>query len=106
MAHIRQISTTEATGVLRRIYDEAIARAGRVWGILRVQSLNPAALEASMGMYKAIMFPAPPSSTDRAGGPGSPDDALRRTGGGPSPLSRSRREMLATVVSRANDCFY
>ena len=81
MAHIRQVGDREATGRLRKIYDEAIARAGRVFGILRVQSLNPAALEASMGMYKAIMF-------------------------GPSPLSRAQREMLATVVSRANDCFY
>lgn len=81
MAHIRQIPPDEATGLLKRIYDEAIARAGKVFGILRIQSLNPGALEASMGMYKALMF-------------------------GPSPLSRSRREMLATVVSRANDCFY
>ena len=81
MAHIRQVRPEDATGPLKRIFDEAIARAGKVWGILRVQSLNPAALEASMGMYKTIMF-------------------------GPSPLSRSRREMLATVVSRANDCFY
>ena len=81
MAHIRQIPPDQATGVLKRIYDEAIARAGKVFGILRIQSLNPGALEASMGMYKAIMF-------------------------GPSPLPRARREMLATVVSRANDCFY
>jgi alkylhydroperoxidase family enzyme len=81
MAHIRQIPPDEATGLLKRIYDEAIARAGKVFGILRIQSLNAGALEASMGMYKALMF-------------------------GPSPLSRARREMLATVVSRANDCFY
>lgn len=81
MAHIRQVRQEEATGLLKRIYDEAIARAGKVFGILRVQSLNPPALDASMGMYKAIMH-------------------------GPSPLSRARREMLATVVSRANDCFY
>jgi alkylhydroperoxidase family enzyme len=81
VAHVRQVGDDEATGLLKRIYDEAIARAGRVWGILRVQSLNPAALDASMGMYKTLMF-------------------------GPSPLSRARREMLATVVSRANDCFY
>jgi alkylhydroperoxidase family enzyme len=81
MAHIRQIRNDEAAGPLKRIYDEAIVRAGKVFGILRVQSLNPAALDASMGMYKTIMF-------------------------GPSPLSRSRREMLATVVSRENDCFY
>jgi hypothetical protein len=25
---------------------------------------------------------------------------------GPSPLSRAQREMIATVVSTANDCFY
>ena len=81
MAHIRQVGTDEATGLLKRIYDEAIARAGKVWGILRVQSLNPPALEAAMGMYKTVMF-------------------------GPSPLSRAQREMLATVVSRTNDCFY
>jgi alkylhydroperoxidase family enzyme len=81
MAHIRQIGDREATGRLREIFDEAIARAGRVFGILRVQSLNPAALDASIAMYKAILF-------------------------GPSPLSRAQREMLATVVSRANDCFY
>ena len=81
MAHIRQVRQEEATGLLKRIYDEAIARAGKVFGILRVQSLNPPALDESMGMYKAIMH-------------------------GPSPLSRARREMLATVVSRANDCFY
>ena len=81
MAHIRQVRDDEATGPLRRIYDEAIARAGKVFGILRVQSLNPPVLDASIGFYKAIMF-------------------------GPSPLSRARREMLATVVSRANDCFY
>lgn len=81
MAHIRQIRPDEATGLLKRIYDEAIARAGKVWGILRIQSLNPPALDAGMSMYKAVMF-------------------------GPSPLTRSRREMLATVVSRANDCFY
>lgn len=81
MAHIRQIPPDEATGLLKRIYDEAIARAGKVFGILRIQSLNPPALDAAMGMYKTIMF-------------------------GDSPLSRARREMLATVVSRANDCFY
>ena len=106
MAHIRQIPPADATGTLKRIYDEAIARAGKVWGILRIQSLNPAALEASMGMYKAVMFPAPPSKADESGGPGSPLDASHRTAFAPSPLSRSRREMLATVVSRTNDCFY
>jgi hypothetical protein len=106
MAHIRQVGDKEATGLLRRIYDEAIARAGKVWGILRIQSLNPPALDAAMNMYKTIMFPAPPSTAGESGGPGSPPGALRRTGFGPSTLSRAQREMLATVVSRTNDCFY
>ncbi len=81
MAHIRQIDPKDATGLLKRIFDEAVARAGKVFGILRVQSLNPPVLDAGIGMYKALMF-------------------------GRSPLSRAQREMLGTVVSRANDCFY
>jgi alkylhydroperoxidase family enzyme len=52
-----------------------------VFNILKVQSLNPHALKASMQMYRATMF-------------------------GPSGLSRTEREMLATVVSWANHCFY
>ena len=81
MAHIRQVDHRDAEGLLRRLFDEAVRRAGRVYGILRVQSLNAPVLAAGIEMYKATMF-------------------------GPSPLSRARREMLATVVSRANDCFY
>lgn len=81
MAHIRQVPDDEAEGLLRTIYDQAVRRAGRVFGILRIQSLNPPVLQASMEMYKAIMF-------------------------GASPLSRRQREMLATVTSRINDCFY
>ena len=81
MAWIRQIPLAEATGKLRELYDAAIERAGRVFGILRVQSLAPHTLDASTEMYRAIMF-------------------------GPSPLSRRQREMLAVVTSRANRCFY
>jgi len=81
MAHIRQIQNDAATGLLKRMFDEAMERAGRVWGIVRLMSLNPPVMDTSMGLYKAVMF-------------------------GPSPLSRRQREMMATVVSRANDCFY
>jgi alkylhydroperoxidase family enzyme len=52
-----------------------------VAGIVRTMSLNPSVLDASMGLYVAAMH-------------------------GASPLSRSQREMLAVVVSRANDCHY
>jgi len=81
MAHIRLVRDQEATGPLRKLFDDAIARAGRVFGIVRLMSRNPPVLRAAMGLYRTVMF-------------------------GASPLSRSQRERLATVVSRANDCFY
>ena len=81
MAGIRTLSLEEARGRLREVYEAAVRRAGRVFGILRVQSQNPELLEASIELYKRAMF-------------------------GPSPLSRRQREMLAVVVSRANRCHY
>jgi len=81
MAWINTISPDEATGELKRYYEEAKKRAGRVFNILRVQSLNPPVLAASTRLYVTLMH-----------GPGS--------------LTRGEREMLATVTSWANDCFY
>ena len=81
MAHIETIGPDDAQGPLAELYAAAIARAGRVFNILRVQSQNPAALDASMRMYLALVH-------------------------GPSPLSRIEREAIAVTVSRANDCFY
>jgi uncharacterized peroxidase-related enzyme len=81
MAWIKVVEPEEATGALKQEYDAASERAGKVFNILKVQSLNPLALQASMQMYRATMF-------------------------GPSGLSRAEREMLATVVSWANHCFY
>ncbi|HVS18956.1 MAG TPA: carboxymuconolactone decarboxylase family protein [Planctomycetota bacterium] len=81
MAWIRSVAPGEAVGRLKTLYDAAVARAGRVFGIVRVMSPNPAVLEASMGLYRAAMF-------------------------GPSPLTRRQRELLAVVVSRANRCEY
>jgi uncharacterized peroxidase-related enzyme len=81
MPWIKVIEPEDATGKLKQEYDEAVRRAGKVFNILKVQSLNPGALRASMQMYHATMF-------------------------APSGLSRAEREMLATVVSWANHCFY
>lgn len=81
MPWIRTIPLAEATGRLARSYEAAVARAGRVFGIVRAQSLAPAVLDASMGLYQRIMY-----ATDG--------------------LSRRQREMVATIVSRANDCHY
>jgi alkylhydroperoxidase family enzyme len=78
---IRQIPIEEATGLLKEEFDAAVKRAGRVWHIVHIMSLNPRILRATMEQYKAILF-------------------------GPSPLSRVQREMLATVVSAEVGCHY
>ena len=81
MAWIKTVSDDEADGLLARIYAGARTRAGRVFNILRVQSANPRTLRASMGLYREIAL-------------------------GDSPVSRAVRQMIAVVVSRANNCHY
>jgi uncharacterized peroxidase-related enzyme len=81
MPWIKTVEPEEATGELKAEYEKAVRRAGKVFNILKVQSLNPDVLQASMGMYLATMH-------------------------GRSGLSRAERELLATVVSWANHCFY
>lgn len=81
MPYIKQITLDQATGLLKRELEKAVARAGRVWNIVQIMSLNGRVMKASMEMYGATMFAA-------------------------SPLSRQQREMLAVVVSRANHCVY
>jgi len=81
MPHVRVVSDDEATGPLARLFRAALQRAGRVWHVVRLMSLNPEALETSMGLYRVLMF-------------------------GRSPLSRAQREAIAVAVSRANDCYY
>jgi len=82
MAWIETIPPERASGLLARLYDEALRRAGKVFGILRVQSVRPRVLQSSTRLYVEIMH-----STE-------------------SGLSRVQREMIATAVSRANDCHY
>ncbi len=81
MAWIEEITPDRATGALKRHLDQSIERAGRVWNIVQVLSVNPLVLKASMGFYASIMF-------------------------GSSPLSRFQRELLATVVSAELNCRY
>jgi len=81
MSWIREIPIPEASGVLKEEYDKAMRRAGRLWHIVHIMSVNPAVLKASIEHYLAIMY-------------------------GPSPLSRLQRELLATVVSAELECFY
>lgn len=81
MAWIKTVDPEAASGPLRDVYARAEARAGRIWNILRLQSLNPEVLKASIAFYLAVLY-------------------------GSSPLSRGQREMLAVVVSRTNGCRY
>ena len=81
MPWIEQIPIEDATGLLKRLFDQAIKRAGRVWHIVHIMSINPPAMRASMQFYRTIMM-------------------------GVSPLSRLQREMLATVTSAELGCFY
>ena len=82
MAWIRTIDPSEATGLLKRLYDAAAQRAGKVYQILRLQSLRPSTLRISTQLYIEIMH------SDRSG------------------LTRAQREMIATTVSRVNGCHY
>lgn len=82
MAWIETIPPERATGLLRRIYAEASRRAGKVFQILRIQSQRPRVLRRSTDLYVELMF------------------------GRGSGLTRAQREMIATVVSRANGCHY
>ncbi len=81
MAWIKIIAEDEADGLLAKIYRAAIARAGKVFNILKVQSNNPAALQSSLQLYLSVLH-------------------------GESALSRVQREMLAVVVSKTNGCHY
>ncbi len=82
MAWIQTIDPDSATGLLKRLYDAAVTRAGKVYNVVRLQSLQPAVLRASIQLYLEIMHSKKSS------------------------LTRCQREMIATAVSRANSCHY
>lgn len=82
MAWIETVDPAAAEGLLARLYAAAVKRAGKVYNVIRLQSPRPEVLRASTQLYTEVMH--------------SPK----------SPLSRARREMIATAVSRANDCHY
>lgn len=81
MAYIQQVPIDAATGPTKQLYKAAQDRAGGVANIIRVMSQDGVSASASMALYVSIM----------------------KSENG---LSGARKEMLATVVSNANDCFY
>ena len=53
MAWIRTVEVDEADGLLAREYDAAVRRAGRVFNIVKLQSLRPEILRPFMQLYMA-----------------------------------------------------
>ncbi|MTI87876.1 MAG: peroxidase-related enzyme [Balneolaceae bacterium] len=81
MAFIDIIEPEEATGKLNEIYEELTKSRGKLATVHKLQSLNPDTIVAHMDLYMSIMFSK-------------------------SPLKRAQREMIAVVVSAANNCDY
>ena len=81
MAWIRTVAENKATGSTKQQYDAAVKRAGRVYNIVKISSLNPEIMRTFMQFYIQLMH-------------------------GPSGLSRAQREMMAVTVSVLNKCRY
>ncbi len=81
MAWIEKVQPERAEGLLAEIYDDAMERAGKVFEIVKLQSLRPDILKAWLEYYKVVMY-------------------------GKSDVTRMERELIATVVSKINGCHY
>ena len=81
MSWIQEIEVDEAEGTLAEMYGELAKKRGKISNILKVHSLNPAALGNHLDLYMTLMF-------------------------GKSGLSRMEREAIAVVVSATNECTY
>ncbi len=81
MAYISKVPLDQATGRLKQLYDAGIARTGSVGQIIQLMSLDARACQGAMQFYIDLM------KSDNA-------------------LPAMQREMLATVVSNINDCYY
>jgi alkylhydroperoxidase family enzyme len=74
MPWIRVVGEEESTGELKGIYQAQSEKAGALANILKTHSLAPRTLSTHMAFYESVMH-------------------------APGDLSRTRREMIAMVVS-------
>ena len=56
MPYIRTVPIAQATGLLKTEYERAIRRAGRVFNVVGIQSLNAPVLSASLRLYQTLML--------------------------------------------------
>lgn len=81
MPFIEVIEYEKSNGPLREIYDHLIETRGKLAEVHKIQSLNPGSIMNHIDLYLTVMF-------------------------GRSPVKRYQREMMAVVVSVANECRY
>lgn len=82
MAWIHTVDESEATGIVKEEYDASIERAGRLYNIVKLFSIRPKSMQAFIELNKIALY----------------DDSCQ--------LTRIQREMIATVVSKVNQCHY
>ncbi len=82
LAWIDMVDEENAEGKLSKVYNDLTGSGkSKVANVLKVQSLNPELLEDHLNLYKTVMYAK-------------------------SNISRKQREMIATIVSDTNDCYY
>jgi uncharacterized peroxidase-related enzyme len=81
MSRIQVIQPEDAEGRLKEIYTEIVQKRGQLAEVHKIQSLRPESIVKHIDLYMEIMFSK-------------------------SELSRTHREMMAVVVSMANQCSY
>lgn len=82
MPYVREIEPDQATGRLKEIYEDMLVEwGGRIPAVLQVLSLRPETLDSVRKQNRVIAF-------------------------GGSTLGRRWEEMIATVVSSRNGCYY
>ncbi|MCI0497540.1 MAG: peroxidase-related enzyme [Thermoplasmata archaeon] len=81
MAWIRTVSPESAEGELKSVYEHVTKARGKVANVIQVHSIDPPSMDAHLHMYMHLMF-------------------------GRGGLTREERELIAVVVSSANDCAY
>ena len=81
MAWIEMVPEDEAEGTLAGLYRRYTVPSEGVDHIIKIHSLNPESMRYHYDLYRHLMR-------------------------GPSGLSKAQREMIAVVVSTANNCHY
>jgi uncharacterized peroxidase-related enzyme len=81
MAWIKTTGPDEAKGRTKKVYDRILSERSHIANIFLAQGIDPDVLEKHVELYRTVML-------------------------GPGPLSREEREMVAVIVSAANQSAY